>query len=62
MPSIIENKELLTRFIKEVWSEGNIEASDRYLGATYTVHHSRIIGHWQITDRLGVFQQLCGTV
>jgi steroid delta-isomerase-like uncharacterized protein len=131
-------KEILTEFIREVWSEGNIDCSDKYLAQRYTIHHDpgdpwekkeldlegfkervrllrapfpdqcfevqelfadgsavvvtwfwtathkgdypgfpasgrqikmsgatvyyfeddRIIGHWQITDRLGVFQQL----
>lgn len=32
-------KEILTRFIQEVWSEGNIEASDKYIAPHYTIHH-----------------------
>ncbi len=131
-------KRLLTEFIREVWSDGNIDRSGRYLAPRYTIHHDpgdpwdkmeldlegykerarlsrgpfpdqrfdvqelfadgdavvvtwfwtathagdipgfpasgkpitmsgatvyyfegdRISGHWQITDRLGVFQQL----
>ena len=131
-------KQLLTEFIHEVWSQGNIDCSDKYLAPRYTIHHDpgdpwdkqeldlegfkdrvrrsrapfpdqrfeiqelfadgnavvvtwlwtathqgdlpgfpatgrpikmsgatvyyfeadRITGHWQITDRLGVFQQL----
>ncbi|MGD1149074.1 MAG: ester cyclase [Thermoanaerobaculaceae bacterium] len=131
-------KGILTEFIREVWSEGNIDCSSRYLAPRYTIHHdpgdpwdkkeldlegykervrlsrapfpdqcfevqelfadgnavvvtwfwtathvgdipgfpasgkqikmsgatvyyfegNRITGHWQITDRLGVFQQL----
>ncbi|MGA7978843.1 MAG: ester cyclase [Chromatiaceae bacterium] len=129
---------ILTQFTREVWSEGNIDASDRYIAPKYTVFHdpgdpwegreldlagykervktlraafpdqcfdiqglfadgdavvmtwlwsaahkgdipgfpatgkqikmsgatvyyfdgSRLTGHWQITDRLGVYQQL----
>lgn len=137
--SIASNaKEILTQFTREVWSEGNIDASDNYIAAKYTIRHdpgdpwegreldlasykervkilrtafpdqcfdiqglfedgdavvmtwfwsathqgdipgfpatgqrvkmsgatvyyfdgSRLTGHWQITDRLGVFQQL----
>jgi steroid delta-isomerase-like uncharacterized protein len=131
-------KDILRRFLREVWSEGKIEAADSYLAPVYTIHHDpgdpwekkkldlkgfkervrlsrapfpdqnfdlqelfeegnavivtwlwtathqgdfpgfpasgkqirmsgatvyyfegpRITGHWQITDRLGVFQQL----
>jgi steroid delta-isomerase-like uncharacterized protein len=131
-------KEILTEFTREVWSEGDIEASDKYIAPKYTIHHdpgdpwegkkldlagykervktlraafpdqhfdiqglfadgdavvmtwlwsathkgeipgfpatgkpikmsgatvyyfdgSRLTGHWQITDRLGVYQQL----
>ncbi|MEP2989483.1 MAG: ester cyclase [Parasphingorhabdus sp.] len=29
----------LTRFLKEVWSEGKVEAVDQYLSASYTIHH-----------------------
>ena len=32
-------KEILTRFIQEVWSEGKIEASDNYIAPKYTIHH-----------------------
>lgn len=131
-------KEILAQFIREVWSEGNVDASDKYIASKYTIHHdpgdpwdgreldlagykervtlsraafpdqvfdiqelfadgdavvmtwlwsgthkgdipgfpatgktirmsgatvyyfdgSRLTGHWQITDRLGVYQQL----
>ena len=134
----INRKEILRRFLQEVWSDGRIAAADAYLAPIYTIHHdpgdpwekkeldldgfkervtlsrapfpdqkfnvqelfeegnavvvtwlwaathlgdfpgfpasgkqirmsgatvyyfegSRITGHWQITDRLGVFQQL----
>ena len=138
MPMCSNLKEVLSRFTSEVWSEGNIEASDKYIAPRYTIHHdpgdpwegqeldlagykervkilrapfpdqffdiqglfadskavamtwlwsathigdipgfpatgqrikmsgasvyyfkgSRLTGHWQITDRLGVYQQL----
>ena len=32
-------KETLTQFIREVWSEGNVEASDKYIAPRYTIHH-----------------------
>jgi steroid delta-isomerase-like uncharacterized protein len=32
-------KDRLTRFIREVWSEGDVEASDNYIAARYTIHH-----------------------
>lgn len=32
-------KEILTEFIREVWNNGNIEASDRFIAPKYTVHH-----------------------
>ncbi len=34
-----DRKTLLRRFIAEVWNDGNVEASDRYLAARYTVRH-----------------------
>jgi len=37
--SIRDPKELLTQFTREVWSEGNIEASDKYIAPKYTIHH-----------------------
>ena len=33
------NKEILTEFIREVWNEGNIDRSDKYLASTYRIHH-----------------------
>ena len=33
------NKELLRNFIREVWSEGNVDAAGNYLASQYTVHH-----------------------
>jgi len=35
----MNRKELLTRFIQEVWNEGNVEAAGRYLAPRYTVRH-----------------------
>lgn len=32
-------KEILTSFTREVWSEGNIEASDKFIAPRYTIHH-----------------------
>jgi steroid delta-isomerase-like uncharacterized protein len=32
-------KEILGQFTREVWSEGNIEASDKYIASKYTIHH-----------------------
>lgn len=33
------NKDILTRFFREVWTDGNVEAADRYLAPRYTIHH-----------------------
>lgn len=33
------HKELLSRFIEDVWNGGAIDAVDRYLGEGYTIHH-----------------------
>lgn len=32
-------KQLLESFIREVWDEGDAEASARYLAPSYTIHH-----------------------
>ena len=32
-------KKILTQFTREVWSEGNVEASDKYIAPRYTIHH-----------------------
>ncbi|MEJ2792042.1 ester cyclase [Iodobacter sp. LRB] len=32
-------KEILTEFIREVWSEGNAEAADKYIAPEYKIHH-----------------------
>ena len=39
MFDVAANKDLLSRFITEVWSNGDIEACDRYIAAKYTIHH-----------------------
>src|SRR5438105_546551 len=39
MPMSSKAKEILTQFLREVWSEGNIEASDKYLAPRYTIYH-----------------------
>jgi steroid delta-isomerase-like uncharacterized protein len=35
----LNKKTLLEQFIKEVWSEGNIDACDRYIADNYSIHH-----------------------
>lgn len=32
-------KAILREFTREVWSEGDIEASDKYIAPKYTIHH-----------------------
>jgi predicted ester cyclase len=32
-------KDLLTRFIQEVWNDGDASAADRYIAPLYTIHH-----------------------
>lgn len=32
-------KKILTRFVREVWSEGDAEAADEHIAAKYTIHH-----------------------
>ena len=39
MLSSNEAKEILTQFIREVWSEGDIEASNKYIAPKYTIFH-----------------------
>lgn len=34
-----QRKQLLTEFLEEVWSRGDIDACDRYVGSTYIVRH-----------------------
>jgi len=39
MPMNSDRREILARFLQEVWNEGNLEAADTYVAPTYTVHH-----------------------
>lgn len=35
----INKKAFVTRFIQEVWTDGNVEAADSYVARQYTIHH-----------------------
>jgi steroid delta-isomerase-like uncharacterized protein len=37
--TIQRQKEILTRFIQEVWNDGDIDAADQYVAPRYTIHH-----------------------
>jgi steroid delta-isomerase-like uncharacterized protein len=39
MFDVAANKDILNRFITEVWSNGDIDACERYIAAKYTIHH-----------------------
>jgi steroid delta-isomerase-like uncharacterized protein len=39
MFDVAANKDILSRFITEVWSNGDIDACERYIAAKYTIHH-----------------------
>jgi steroid delta-isomerase-like uncharacterized protein len=39
MSSSDHRKEILSRFLKEVWTDGDVSAADRYVAARYTIHH-----------------------
>jgi len=39
MPPSSNRKEILSRFIKEVWTDGDVSAADKYVAANYTIHH-----------------------
>lgn len=39
MFDVAANKDILKRFITEVWSNGDIDACERYIAAKYTIHH-----------------------
>ena len=39
MTNMPDAKEILTQFIREVWTEGKVEASDKYIASKYTIHH-----------------------
>jgi len=34
-----DRKAILERFIREVWSDGRLDAVDAYLGRSYTIYH-----------------------
>ncbi len=34
-----DRKDMLTRFIRDVWSEGHVAATEKYVAARYTIHH-----------------------
>ncbi len=38
-PADERHKAILTRFMREVWSNGEAERCDTYLADTYTIHH-----------------------
>jgi len=33
------NKDLLIQFIEDVWNAGIVDAADKYIAPTYTIHH-----------------------
>lgn len=35
----VDLKIILTRFIRDVWDEGNADSAGSYLASTYTIHH-----------------------
>jgi hypothetical protein len=37
MPISSNGKQILTQFTREVWSEGNVEASDKYIAPKYAL-------------------------
>ena len=37
--SVTEQKERLRQFLREIWSEGNIGAADKYVAPRYVIHH-----------------------
>jgi hypothetical protein len=39
MADSTRKKEILKAFIREVWSEGNLDAVDKYLAPRYTLFH-----------------------
>lgn len=34
-----DRKEILSRFLEEVWTGGDVDAADRYIAEVYTLHH-----------------------
>src|ERR1700761_2573069 len=50
----MDRKVILSNFIQEVWNEGNVEACDRYLAPSYTIHHDPgDLWHGRILDLEG---------
>jgi steroid delta-isomerase-like uncharacterized protein len=39
MTAVRNAKETLSEFVREVWTEGNVEASDRYIAPKYRILH-----------------------
>jgi steroid delta-isomerase-like uncharacterized protein len=39
MSQLENRKEILRQFLKEVWSDGDAEAADKYVAPVYTIHH-----------------------
>lgn len=39
MTPVHNRKEILSRFLKEVWTDGDISAADKYVAESYTIHH-----------------------
>jgi steroid delta-isomerase-like uncharacterized protein len=37
--SLSHRKKILARFLKEVWTDGDVSAADKYVAAPYTIHH-----------------------
>jgi steroid delta-isomerase-like uncharacterized protein len=38
-PTLSHRKQILSRFLQQVWNEGDADAVDRYLAPLYTIHH-----------------------
>jgi steroid delta-isomerase-like uncharacterized protein len=39
VPNKLSKNRALSKFIQEIWNEGNINAAERYIAQSYTVHH-----------------------
>ncbi|MCW1916562.1 ester cyclase [Luteolibacter sp. GHJ8] len=39
MPDAERRKEILSRFLKEVWTDGDADAAERYIAPSYTIRH-----------------------
>ena len=35
----MDHKSILANFVREIWSEGRVDAVERYIAESYTVHH-----------------------